>query len=253
MVARCKSICWMEGSWYWTRSTRRQQGVTLFVPPTVPRDPAKIDTRYQAKPTDSPAQAAWRERMGSEPSKAIYRQRGSTIETVNADLKAHRGLGQFLVQGFVGPNDPFRAGWRDNRGLNSITSARSGDWTVSQKPPVSRKGKRCCGKTSRSLSRVVPLCSLCQSALAFHLGTLGVLAFTQSCRHMRRISTAAMHGASGSKRVQHPSLPLANDADPSRAYAMGIDRGPAMGLLSTLRPVGRPRQGAEPSRQRIGL
>ena len=29
----------------------------------------------------------------------MYRQRGSTVETVNADLKAHRGLGRLPVCG----------------------------------------------------------------------------------------------------------------------------------------------------------
>lgn len=75
------------------------QGVTLFVPPTIPRDPDKIDTRYDAKPTDTQAQAAWRQRMGTEDAQKIYRERASTIETANADLKTHRGLGRLLVRG----------------------------------------------------------------------------------------------------------------------------------------------------------
>lgn len=76
-----------------------EQGVTLFFPPPVPRDPAKLDTRYQPKPTDTPAQAAWRQRMGTDEAKAIYRERAATAETVNADLKAHRGLARLLVRG----------------------------------------------------------------------------------------------------------------------------------------------------------
>jgi hypothetical protein len=79
--------------------TAAEEGVTLFVPPTVPRDPAKLDQRYQPKPTDSEAQAAWRERMGTEQAKGIYRERASTVETVNADLKTHRGMGRLLVRG----------------------------------------------------------------------------------------------------------------------------------------------------------
>lgn len=75
------------------------EGVTLFVPPTKPRDPEKIDQRYVAKPTDSVAQAKWRETMGTEQAKTIYKQRASTIETGNADLKTHRGLGQLGVKG----------------------------------------------------------------------------------------------------------------------------------------------------------
>ena len=76
-----------------------ERGVTLFVPPTVPRDPAKLDTRYQPKPSDSEAQAAWRRRMGTAEAKEIYRERAATIETVNADLKTHRGMDRFQVRG----------------------------------------------------------------------------------------------------------------------------------------------------------
>lgn len=82
-------------------NTAAEQGVTLFVPPTIPRDPEKLDQRYQAKPTDSDAQAAWRARMGSEEAKQIYRERAATVETVNADLKQHRGLLQLTVKGLA--------------------------------------------------------------------------------------------------------------------------------------------------------
>jgi transposase len=81
--------------------TAAEQGVTLFVPPPVPRDPAKLDTRYLPKPTDSAAQAEWRRRMGTDEAKATYRQRASTVETVNADLKRHRGLVQLAVRGLA--------------------------------------------------------------------------------------------------------------------------------------------------------
>jgi len=76
-----------------------EAGVTLFVPPTVPPDPAKLNQRYHPKPADTNAQAAWRKWMGTEEAQEIYRERASTVETVNADLKTHRGLGQFLVRG----------------------------------------------------------------------------------------------------------------------------------------------------------
>jgi transposase len=78
-----------------------EEGVTLFVPPTKPRDPEKADQRYVPKSSDTEAQAAWRERMGSEEAQTIYKERASTIETANADLKAHRGLAQLLVKGQV--------------------------------------------------------------------------------------------------------------------------------------------------------
>jgi transposase len=76
-----------------------EEGVTLFVPPTVPRDPAKLEQRYVPKPTDTDEQAKWRTRMGADEAQTIYMERASTIETVNADLKTHRGLEQFLVRG----------------------------------------------------------------------------------------------------------------------------------------------------------
>jgi hypothetical protein len=78
-----------------------EAGVTVFAPPPAPRDPSKAGTQYNPRTTDSPAQAAWRERMGGEPAKAIYKERAATSETVNADLKQHRSLGQLTVRGLA--------------------------------------------------------------------------------------------------------------------------------------------------------
>ncbi len=50
-------------------------------------------------PTDSPGVAAWRARMISPAGRETYRQRASTCETVNADLKTFRGLCAFTVRG----------------------------------------------------------------------------------------------------------------------------------------------------------
>jgi hypothetical protein len=75
--------------------------VTIFAPPPTPRDPSKAGTQYDPKPTDSPAQAQWRERMGTPSAKAIYKERAATIETANADLKQHRGLTQLTVRGLA--------------------------------------------------------------------------------------------------------------------------------------------------------
>jgi IS5 family transposase len=47
---------------------------------------------------DSPAVAEWRQRMGTDEAKAIYRQRAATAECVNA-LARNRGLQRFLVRG----------------------------------------------------------------------------------------------------------------------------------------------------------
>lgn len=75
------------------------EGVTLYVPPKPPRNTEKRASEYDPSPSDSAAVAAWRSRMGSEQGQAIYRQRAATVETVNADLKTHRGLTQLTVRG----------------------------------------------------------------------------------------------------------------------------------------------------------
>ena len=78
-----------------------ESGVTVYAPPPRPKDPAKDGTQYLPKPTDSPAQADWRRRMGGEGGKTVYRRRAATSETVNADLKGHRGLVRLTVRGLA--------------------------------------------------------------------------------------------------------------------------------------------------------
>ena len=75
-----------------------QQQVTLYAP--VPK-PRKGDTRdpHAPREDDSEAVAAWRQRMGTEEAKEIYKQRAATAETVNADAKEHRGLDSLPVRG----------------------------------------------------------------------------------------------------------------------------------------------------------
>lgn len=74
-------------------------GVSVFVPPPEPRQECKAGTQYDPKSSDTPAQAQWRARMAGEAGKRIYKERAATIETVNADLKQHRGLVQLTVRG----------------------------------------------------------------------------------------------------------------------------------------------------------
>jgi transposase len=71
--------------------------VTLFMPVPKPVDPNQ--DRFAARKTDSDAVAQWRARMAQPASQAIYQQRLSTSETVNADLRTWRGLGRFVVRG----------------------------------------------------------------------------------------------------------------------------------------------------------
>ena len=47
---------------------------------------------------EAPGVAAWRERMGTDAAKAIYRLRAASAEWTNA-LARNRGLGQFRVRG----------------------------------------------------------------------------------------------------------------------------------------------------------
>jgi len=59
---------------------------------------ARGDDPYQPRPKDEPAVAAWRQRMGTEQAKAIYRQRAATAEWVNAGARQH-GMYQVRVRG----------------------------------------------------------------------------------------------------------------------------------------------------------
>lgn len=71
--------------------------VTVYAPVPKPRK-AGVD-RHIPKPSDSAAVAEWRQRMGTAAAKQVYKQRGSTIETINGELKTERGLGRLLVRG----------------------------------------------------------------------------------------------------------------------------------------------------------
>jgi len=53
---------------------------------------------FAPRPGESPEMTDWRTRMGTEEAKAIYKQRASTAECVNA-LARQRGLQQFPVRG----------------------------------------------------------------------------------------------------------------------------------------------------------
>ena len=80
------------------------EGVTLYIPPKPPRS-RKDGGRasgYDPVPGESRVLTDWRARMGSEAGRAVYKERAATSETVNADLKTHRGLGhRLLVRGLA--------------------------------------------------------------------------------------------------------------------------------------------------------
>ena len=71
-------------------------GTTVYAPVRRPRNSSRDP--YVPLPDDSEALAQWRQRMGSEAVKEIYRQRAATAECVNAIARG-RGLSQFLVRG----------------------------------------------------------------------------------------------------------------------------------------------------------
>ena len=78
-----------------------EQDVALYMPPKPPRDPEKFGSEFEPRKGDSDAVKQWRMRMGTEAAKEIYKQRAATSETVNADLKTHRGLVQLTVRGIA--------------------------------------------------------------------------------------------------------------------------------------------------------
>jgi transposase len=75
------------------------EGVAVYVPPKPPRDPQRAGEEFAPKAAESQALGDWRARMGSEEGKDIYKQRAATSETVNADLRTHRGMGRMVVRG----------------------------------------------------------------------------------------------------------------------------------------------------------
>jgi hypothetical protein len=74
------------------------RGTQPVLPPPRSRNP-DID-HLAPKDTDSPAQAQWRAFMASDFAKALYVQRGATVECANAQLR-RRGLHRFNVCGLV--------------------------------------------------------------------------------------------------------------------------------------------------------
>jgi len=69
---------------------------TVYVPVHKPRAPGRDP--FQPLPCDSPAVAKWRERMGTDEAKEIYKERAATAECVNA-IARNRGLWRFSVRG----------------------------------------------------------------------------------------------------------------------------------------------------------
>lgn len=75
-----------------------EAGVTVYAPPKPPRNREKRGDEFTPRSGDSEAIRQWRARMGSEPGQQIYKQRGATIETINARMR-RSGLTQLTVRG----------------------------------------------------------------------------------------------------------------------------------------------------------
>lgn len=73
-----------------------EKGCTVYAP--VPKPKNKGRDRHEPLPSDSPVVAEWRERMGTEEAKDIYKERAATAECVNA-IARNRGMRQFTVRG----------------------------------------------------------------------------------------------------------------------------------------------------------
>jgi len=72
-------------------------GVKVYAPLATQRKNGSDPS--QAKESDGPGVAAWRKRMAEPISKEIYKDRASTAERTNADLRCRRGLDSIPVRG----------------------------------------------------------------------------------------------------------------------------------------------------------
>ena len=75
---------------------RVAQKTVVYGPVPKPKDDT-VDA-HQPKPGDSGPVAAWRERMGTDEAKALYKQRAATAECANAQAR-NRGLQLLRVRG----------------------------------------------------------------------------------------------------------------------------------------------------------
>ena len=71
-----------------------RQGIQVFAPQSKRRE-GSSERRWG----DGEGVTAWRKRMETPEGRATYKERGSTAETVNADLRQWRGLRQLPVRG----------------------------------------------------------------------------------------------------------------------------------------------------------
>ena len=68
----------------------------MYATVSAPRDPTRDP--YQPCPGDPEVIAQWRQRMGTEAAKTIYKERAATSECVNA-IARNRGMQRLRVRG----------------------------------------------------------------------------------------------------------------------------------------------------------
>jgi transposase len=74
----------------------------------VPKPKVEGRDRYVPLPKDGPGVGAWRERMGTEAGKELYKQRAASVECVNAQARDRYGVYQVRVRG---PEKVESVGW----------------------------------------------------------------------------------------------------------------------------------------------
>lgn len=77
------------------------RGVTVYAPVPSPRRGPRLQDPTRLRQGDTPAVAAWRERMATKEAQEIYKGRGATAECVNAHFLGRYGVRQFLVRGLA--------------------------------------------------------------------------------------------------------------------------------------------------------
>jgi transposase len=82
-------------------TTLAGHGITVYAPVEPPRTQTSGRTAYDPRPDDTPAVAAWRQRMGTVEGQATYRQRSCIAEWTNAQLRLRHGLQRFTVRGLT--------------------------------------------------------------------------------------------------------------------------------------------------------
>jgi len=81
--------------------TLEQAGVHVYAPPAPPRAATNPDQMTAPQPEDPPEIRQWRDRMGTEEAKTIYKERAATAEWVNAQARSRYGVQQFRVGGLT--------------------------------------------------------------------------------------------------------------------------------------------------------